>query len=88
MRLIKGMGEMINSIYKKALSAILRSSLGVMLVMIFLSLISRYIQVTVGIAYLISSLGLCQIIIIQIQSQLILPKDFVLALKSLIIQVL
>jgi len=31
MRLIKGMGEMINSIYKKALSAILRSSLGVML---------------------------------------------------------
>ncbi|KAG5533641.1 hypothetical protein RHGRI_027732 [Rhododendron griersonianum] len=31
MRLFKGMGVMVNSLYKKALSAILRSSLGVML---------------------------------------------------------
>lgn len=31
-RLVKGMGDMINSLYKKALSAFLRSAIGIMLV--------------------------------------------------------
>lgn len=80
LRLIKGMGVMVNSLYKKALSAILRSSLGVMLVMVFLSLIPRHVQVILEITYLINSLGLGQIIIIQMQSQMILSRDLVLAL--------
>lgn len=33
MQMVKGMADMINSLYKKALSAILRSAFGVMLVL-------------------------------------------------------
>lgn len=36
MSMVKGMGGMINSLYKKALSAILRSAFGVMVVMNFI----------------------------------------------------
>lgn len=35
MRMLKGMGDMINSLYKKALCAFLRSAIGVMLVIYF-----------------------------------------------------
>ena len=37
MNMLKGMGDMINYVYKKALSALLRSAIGVMLVINFFS---------------------------------------------------